>query len=125
MTRIHYKQISRNGVRRDAHVVLWEDAHGPVPEGFMVDHRNGDKHDNRIDNLRLATKKQNAHNSRRSSNNTTGLKGLSWNITRDEWRGNVTLSGKHFYKAGKDKFEVCCWIISTRRRLHGEFSRIN
>lgn len=36
-----------------AHVWVWEQAHGPVPDGYRVHHRNEDKQDNRLDNLVL------------------------------------------------------------------------
>lgn len=38
-----------------AHVAVWERAYGPVPRGFQVHHRNEDKQDNRLDNLRLVS----------------------------------------------------------------------
>ena len=36
-----------------AHVLVWEEANGPVPAGFVVHHVNGDKQDNRLANLCL------------------------------------------------------------------------
>lgn len=41
------------GVRHQvsAHRVIWMAVHGPIPEGYTIDHVNGKRSDNRIDNL--------------------------------------------------------------------------
>lgn len=103
------------------HVQIWEASFGPVPKGFVVDHRDGDIHNNAIDNLRLATRSQNAANAKTPTNNKTGLKGLS--LLRSGFRGTVTVNKKQQSFFSNDLLEVAAWIYRTRRELHGEFAR--
>lgn len=37
-------------------VLVWEEAHGPVPKGYVVHHENRDSLDDRLENLRLLTR---------------------------------------------------------------------
>ena len=39
------------GKSRMQHVIVWESEFGPVPDGHCIHHVNGDKQDNRIENL--------------------------------------------------------------------------
>lgn len=69
-----YIRVRKNGKEYRAHRIIWEMFNGPIPEGLLVDHIDGDVFNNRIENLRLATRQQNNANRK----NTTDLpKGVS------------------------------------------------
>lgn len=41
--------------RRAEHRWVWEQANGPIPQGYEIHHRNEDRTDNRLENLELVT----------------------------------------------------------------------
>ena len=43
---------------RQKHLLIWEEAYGPVPEGHVIIFTNGDRQDVRLDNLTLVTRSQ-------------------------------------------------------------------
>ena len=48
-----YQTTTRDGRTVFKHRMIWEEHHGKIPQGFVVHHKNGNKHDNRIENLEL------------------------------------------------------------------------
>ncbi|MBA3689507.1 MAG: HNH endonuclease [Chloroflexi bacterium] len=52
-----YIQVSNRsrGMTRRAHRMVWESVHGPIPDGLEINHKNGVRADNRIENLELVT----------------------------------------------------------------------
>ena len=44
---------------RNVHRLIWEAFNGPIPDRLEVNHRNGDKNDNRLENLELVTRSEN------------------------------------------------------------------
>ena len=71
-----------------AHRLAWFYVYGAWPNGDL-DHINGDKLDNRIANLREATRKQNMQNVRQHKHNTSGVKGVAWHSQRNKWRAYI------------------------------------
>ena len=49
--RAGYATVLVDGRHRDEHRVVWEEANGPIPDGYVVHHMNGVKTDNRLENL--------------------------------------------------------------------------
>src|SRR4051812_1085602 len=62
-------------------------------KSVIVDHENLDGHDNRKFNLRVATKSQNAANSKKRSDNTSGYKGVSYDKRRNKWSSDIQANG--------------------------------
>lgn len=58
------------------HRLVYEYFNGKIPQGMEIDHINGDRSDNRIENLRLVTKDTNCRNNKLSCANTTGKTGV-------------------------------------------------
>ena len=88
-----YKHIHLNGKYKKVHRLVAE-AFIPNPENKpCVDHKNNIRDDNRIDNLRWATIKENCQNVSISSKNTSGYKGINWDKRSNRWRASIFENG--------------------------------
>ncbi len=80
----------KNGKTIYLHRAVWLYFHDELPR--MLDHRDGDTTNNRIENLRRCTPEQNQHNSKRKSNNKSGVKGVCFcDMYRKPWRARITV----------------------------------
>jgi hypothetical protein len=66
----------------------------PLRSDEVVDHADGGKLNNRRENLRVTTQKNNARNARRSKVNSSGYKGVSFHAQRKKWRALIRIDGK-------------------------------
>lgn len=72
---------------------------------LIVDHINGDKLDNRRCNLRIVKKELNPINCKKYKNNTSGVKGVSWNKKLSKWQVNINVNKKTIYLGVYSDFE--------------------
>jgi hypothetical protein len=77
-----------------AHQVAWAIYYGAWPDG-QIDHINGDRDDNRIGNLRVVTRSANCRNTKRRSNNSSGIMGVS--PLKGRWRAYIRDDGKNVH----------------------------
>lgn len=76
-----------------AHRAAWAIHYGEWPEG-QIDHINGNKSDNRIENLRDVDNATNGKNQRRRPNNKTGEQCINWFARDKKWWVKITVDGK-------------------------------
>ena len=105
------------------HRIAYYMYHGIEPREKLIDHIDGDKINNKINNLRLATGSQNNMNrSMLGSNNTSGAIGVHWYKRERKWCARVTVDGvQKFLGYFINKEDA----IKTRKeaaiKYHGEF----
>ena len=88
-----YLQIMVDGKRYQAHRLAWLYVHGDFPPND-IDHISRVRDDNRICNLRLATRSENMQNLSLRSTNTSGHTGVVWCKNTEKWRALIMLNGK-------------------------------
>ncbi|MFH0938247.1 MAG: HNH endonuclease [Planctomycetota bacterium] len=97
-----------------------------APAGTEVDHVSGDTLDHRRSNLRLATHAENQRNRGKYQNNTSGLKGVSYDSTRRKWRAQIKVNGKVIYLGHfADTTDAARTYDGAALQLHGAFARMN
>ena len=87
-----YIGISINKSSYKAHRLAWIYMYGVIPKGLTVDHKNGNKSDNSLDNLRLATTAQQNQNAKIYASNTSGFVGVVWHKQSNKWRAYITVN---------------------------------
>jgi len=84
------------GTKHLAHRLAWLYMTGSWPNSD-IDHEDRDRSNNAWRNLRLATKQQNARNRTITSNNTSGVKGVSWDKEKQRFQARLGCSGKNIH----------------------------
>lgn len=85
-----------NGEQYLNHRLIWLMFYGYLPEND-IDHINGNKADNRIENLREVSRICNCRNSGNSKRNKSGVKGVCWDPKSRKWRAQMRVAGKGIY----------------------------
>jgi hypothetical protein len=104
------------------HRVMWLLVHGTWPP-HEIDHINRNPSDNRIANLRLATRADNACNRGRAKNNTSGVTGVTWDGQRNKWLARAWHGRRRMVGGYFDSFDEA---VAARRAavavMHGQFA---
>jgi hypothetical protein len=105
-----------------AHRIIWALATGEDPAPYQIDHINGDRTDNRIENLRKVTHQQNAmHRTRAQSNSCSGVVGVCHHKATGKWAASICINGKSIYLGLHEQIEDAIAIrIAKERELFGE-----
>lgn len=119
-----YRTIRIDGKCYKEHRVIWLMVHGEWPK-CHIDHVNGITHDNRLCNLREASRSQNLANSCRRRDNTSGFKGVASSPIKGKWMAYINKDGVRFYLGSyptRESAHAAYRLKATE--LFGRFARI-
>jgi hypothetical protein len=117
-----YKKVTVNQKRFYVHQLVFLMQHGYIPK--LIDHIDGQTDNNKVENLREATKAQNSHNSKMRKN-LSGHRGVVWVKHCKKWEARLVFNKKPMYFGLHEDFEFACLVADEARRLyHGEFANI-
>jgi hypothetical protein len=103
--------------------LIWLWVHGePVPH--EIDHKDANKSNDAIGNLRDATRAQNVANNKIKANNTSGYKGVSYDKSRNKFEAYVTFNQKKRLLGRYDTAEEAAKVRQAAfEKLFGEYAR--
>jgi len=76
------------------HRLAWLYVHGSLPD-CSIDHKNRDRADNRICNLRACTATENGQNASLSKANKSGVTGVFFNTRAGKWGAQIMVNRKN------------------------------
>jgi hypothetical protein len=108
-----------------AHRLAWWFIHGVMPLGD-IDHEDMDKDNNRIGNLRPATRSQNQANRGPPPKNTSGFKGVNLCKQTGRWLARIQVDDRRKHLGRFDSAEAAAQAYDiAARQLHGKYARLN
>jgi hypothetical protein len=119
-----YYAVNIDGKKYYNHRLIFLYHHGYLPK--FIDHIDGDKGNNKIENLRPTTPLQNIQNSKGNSNASSKYKGLHWRNDVKMWRVRFTSKGKR-YEVGYFKNEIDAALSYNKKvkEIVGEYAYLN
>lgn len=104
-----------------AHQLAWLYVYGEIPN-TDIDHINRNRSDNRISNLRIASRSENNINSKLYSHNTSRFRGVSFSKERNKWESKIKHNGKTLHLGRFNSPEEAHQkYITEAKRIYGCF----
>ena len=123
---IRETEINKHGERRKRKRFYMHRLINKTPDGMEVDHINGDKLDNRKENLRTCTRHQNIINRCSFKGASSKFKGVLWNVKLNKWRARIRLNKKDFHLGYFVHEKDAARAYNDAAIIyHGDFARLN
>jgi hypothetical protein len=96
------------------------------PNGYFIDHIDGNPLNNTKRNLRIVTNQQNCFNQKLTSKNKSGYKGVYLKKGTEKWAATVRVNGKQTHLGYFDsKHDAARMYNFWAADLYGEYARLN
>lgn len=99
--------VSKTG-KMYIHRIVWTMHNGDIPEGMQIDHLNGNRSDNRIENLRCVTATENRMNQGTRKRSFPGVNGVNYNNRDNLWHAMISDNGKKISLGHYKSFISAC-----------------
>ena len=107
------------------HRLIWLYHYNEWPKE-NIDHINGVRDDNKIENLRECSQLENSKNRLADKNSTSKYKGVSWRKSKNRWISYICSKGKNIYLGSfTDEIEAAKAYDTKVKELHGKYGRLN
>ena len=114
-----YKKLKIDSKTYKFHRLVWIWNYGDIADDLQIDHKNGIRTDNRIENLRLVTRQENQQNRKLHKKNISGMHGVTWNEKRKKWVVGIGHSKKLIFLGRfEDKNEAIEAYLKAKKELH-------
>jgi len=121
LTPYGYVSIEIDGKSHQAHRLIWAYHYGV--SAMFIDHIDGDRANNKIENLRVCTKIQNAHNRKRCKRNTSGIKGIRIRSDSGKYEARITVNNKRIVLGSFEDIDLAELVMfMAREKHHGAFA---
>lgn len=114
-----YNSGSINNTHFQAHRVVWALVHGNWPGDMDVDHLDGNRKNNRIENLRLVSKLENSRNKGMTSRNSSGVVGVCWHKGAQKWLAQYSKGNWPIYLGVFSDKEEAAQAVRAAREAEG------
>lgn len=106
--------------------LVWIAVNGPIPVGMEINHINHNPSDDRITNLELVTRQQNAQYKRKPKNNKSGYKGVSWHKGARKYIACIRFDSRRIHLGYFDcPTEAAHAYDEAARNYHDNFAVLN
>jgi len=113
-------------IKNKSHTVFMHRQINKTPEGMSTDHVDGNKLNNKKENLRTCTESENKRNAKTPKTNKSGYKGVSFSSSHKKWYAIIKNNGKSLWIGGYDnKTDAAIAYDKKAIELYGEFARLN
>jgi hypothetical protein len=118
----HYKSVVIDKKRYYLHRIIYMMFHGFFP--CYVDHIDGNKFNNKIENLRQATQSQNLANRKLCKKNKSGAKNVYWAKSYKKWEVMICVNKKRLFMGRFNDLNDAIKIAEqTRNKFNEKFAR--
>lgn len=118
-----YIVIGVDGVQYPAHRLAWIYINGDIGS-LQIDHKDMNRSNNKLENLRIASTQEQRFNSRKYTTNKSGHKGVSCYKKTSKWQAQIQVNKKQIflgiYETPEEAHAAYC---GAAKKYHGEFAR--